>query len=141
MDLSFDFDKTSIMVELAVFGDEFDPEVMTKRLSIFPDRFWKKGDSIRNLKIVRKESSWMLSTGYVESLYLENQLKEIIARLYPKKDEFIALKKELNVDCKIFAVAIIRDNQTPSIYFDSSVIDFIHEIDAEIDIDLYTHTD
>jgi len=141
VDLSFGFDKTSIMVELVVFGDDFDPEDMTKKLSIVPDKLCRKGDSIKNLAIVCKESYWMLSTGDIESLYLENQLKEIIARLHPKKDEFIALKKELNVDCKIFAVVIIRDNQTPSIYFDSSVIDFIHEIDAEIDIDLYTHTD
>ncbi|SHL04119.1 protein of unknown function [Desulforamulus aeronauticus DSM 10349] len=60
-------DKTNIMVEFCILGDDFNPEEVTSKLLIEPREQYLKGSrSTRNIE--RKETCWSISTGYVETL-------------------------------------------------------------------------
>ena len=139
MALFSDLEKTTVMIEFTITGDEFNPEMITKELSLVPKRTWKKGDKVKNGEHLWKYSCWMLSTGYIESFGINVQLQKIIGVLSTKKKELIKIKKELDVDYKMTGVINIRNYETPAIILNSDVIAFMHEIGAEFDIDMYVN--
>ncbi|SFT02325.1 DUF4279 domain-containing protein [Marininema halotolerans] len=130
-------DKTTIMVEFAVMGDEFPPDEVTKALSIKPTSSWLKGEKIADKNITRKETSWAISTGYEESLDMNEQLQKIIVLFENKKADLRRVSKLYELDCKFFVVIKIVENYCPGIYIDCALVDFLREIKAEIDMDLY----
>jgi hypothetical protein len=147
----FEFDKTNVMAEFVITGDDFDPDVITKALSIIPSKAYRKGD-IWNLteefpgKIVekgpklRKWSMWELVTGYQESFDISDQLNELLNVLSPKRDLLVKLKKELEIDYSICIVVNIIDNCKPGMCLKKPIFEFQRYIDMEcIAFDLYIY--
>lgn len=60
-----------------------------------------------------------------------------IALILDKTLLLLDLKKDYDLFIKLSIVIEVYNNQSPSIYFDTPLISFIHSIGAEIDIDLY----
>lgn len=54
-------DKTMVMAEFNVLGDQFPLEAVTVYLDITPTESYRKGDIIRN-NLSRKETCWCVST-------------------------------------------------------------------------------
>lgn len=129
-------DKTSVMVEFSILGDDFNPEEITSRLSIKPTEQYLKGSKSRK-NFERKESCWCISTGYVETLYVSELLDMLIGKLIDKKDIIQKLKKEWNLECKFFVVINIENNVKPAVYIEKEVIEFANAVGAEFDFDLY----
>lgn len=129
-------DKTSVMVEFCILGDNFNPEEITLELSIEPTEQYLKG-SRNNRNIERKESCWSINTGYVETLYVSELLDILIDKLIDKKDIIQKLKKKWNIDCKFFVVINIENNVKPAVYLEKEVIEFANAVGAEFDFDLY----
>lgn len=129
---------TLINVELAIFGEIFNPEELTKQFNLEPTMTYKKGDFIRgNSLFIREETNWSIETGYEESLNAEEVVKKLISILEHKKNEIINMQSKHNLKCKLSVVVKIENNEVPSLCFDKHTIGFINSIGAEIDICLY----
>lgn len=90
-------DKTKVMAYFSAFGDNVPLEEVTNVLDIEPTETYIKGNVIKTFatKILRgKETSWTLSTGYQESLDINDQLDVILKSLKEKTKELIQLKKK-----------------------------------------------
>lgn len=133
--------KTQVRVYLSIFGDSFPLEDITEKLEIEPSNTYRKGDRIpnRSSKLLRKETSWDLDTGYQESFDVEEQLQQIIMPLRNKVSIIQEIKQTYSVVCKFFIVIIMEEGDTPSLYLDTDVINFASSIGAEFDIDLYAN--
>lgn len=129
-------DKTSVMVDFSIIGDDFSPQEITERLKIVPTEQYRKGE-LSKRSIERKESCWSKSTGYVETLYVSEVLTKLVAEILCAKKLLIDLKKELDLTYKFIIVIKIEQNQKPAIYLEKSIIEFANDIQAEIDFDLY----
>lgn len=78
---------TLINVELAIFGEIFNPEELTKQFNLEPTMTYKKGEFIRgNSLFIREETNWSIETGYEESLNAEEVVKKLISILEHKKN-------------------------------------------------------
>lgn len=133
-------DKTSVLVEFKIIGDEFEPEIITKVLQISPDKYWKKGERIKNRNSIRNFSCWSIKTGYEESIDINNQLVKIINKIKDKKNELVELKNKNKFDYKIEVVIKIENNEKPAMYLNSDIIGFVNDIKAELNFDLYIYS-
>ncbi|RRN71278.1 DUF4279 domain-containing protein [Peribacillus simplex] len=134
------------MAYFSVFGDEFPLEVVTDILGIEPTKTYKKGDiieKINNLNLVstkirrRKETDWILSTGYQESYDINNQLNTILKSLEGKTKELKQLKEKYSLEFLFMIVIQVENDEKPAMYLQKNIIDFASLIQAEIHFDLY----
>lgn len=131
-------ERTSIMLEFCIIGENFNPQVVTDKLSLNPTECYMKGEK-NSRNFIRQESSWSISTGYVETLYLSELLDMMLDKLSNKKEKIIDLKREYNLACKFFVVINIKENVKPAIYLDNRIIEFANLIGAEFDFDMYIY--
>lgn len=140
---------TQIELILRIFSKSFYPESLSKAIQITPTKAWNKGDEISLQKglyrkdgkiLLRKESAWQYSTGFIETLDFEdvsNKFEGIF------KHKILELKKYLS-DKKlevVFDIVVeIVDDQKPSIHFNKSFLNVINQLGAEVDIDMYLLT-
>lgn len=131
-------ERTNIMVEFSIIGDIFPENVVTEKLSLKPSGYYVKGEKIKNLTSQRrKETCWFLSSGYEESLDINEQLEKIIDMIKNKVSDLKELKEMFELEYKFFIVINIKQNQTPAVYLSSNFIKFAYDIEAEFDFDLY----
>ena len=131
---------TNVKVEFRVIGDDFEPEMITKKLAINPNYVWKVGDTINNKNFKRKYSCWSISTGYEESLDINEQLNKILLKIFDKKDVLKEIKELLAVEYRLDIIINIEGNEKPAIYLESETIEFANDIKAEFDFDLYINS-
>ena len=129
-------DKTSVMVDFSILGDDFDPDIITEMLAIVPSTKYKKGE-INKRNIAWKENCWSIDTGYIETIDLKNLIKEIIAKLNVRKTVLIDLKKKFEINYLFIVVMKIEQKEKPVIDFDNEIISFLNDINAEITFDYY----
>ncbi|CAM4274726.1 DUF4279 domain-containing protein [Saccharibacillus endophyticus] len=132
-------ERTNVKVEFSIFGEQFDPKILTQTLLITPTRTWFKGDPIRR-DLVRKETCWELSTDYEESLDINDQINKVKALIQDQKDKVVQLIKQNNLECKFEVVINIENNIKPAMYLNKDTIKFIYDLGAEIDFDLYLYS-
>ena len=131
-------EKTNVMVDFSIIGDDFTPDEITKKLLLKPDEYYMKGDKLKS-NFKRKECCWSINTGYVETLYVSELIEELIDKLSKKIDILVDLKKNYKVTFKFFIVINIVDNQKPAIYLDKGIIAFANILEAEFDFDIYVY--
>ena len=83
------------------------------------------------------QSSWQISTGYEESYNIDNQLKKIYEVLKDKVNILKEIKDEYSLTFIVGVVPQIENNETPGMSFEQYILDFVHNVGAIIDIDLY----
>ena len=123
-------------IYFGLFGDEFEPDVVTERLGLEPSRIMRKGDPIP------KHTSWQLLTekfvGEVVDVY--EIAKPLIERLEPKSEAIRALVDEFDLEAILQVVLwISRDENisTPAIGFDEKMVQFLSKVRGSIDVDTY----
>lgn len=133
---NFKMERTNVKVEFSIFGDQFDPNIITNTLLINPTRAWLKGDPIRR-DLVRKETCWGIATDYEESLDINDQIDKVKALIQDQKDQVVKLIEQNNLECKFEVVINIENNLKPAMYLNKDIIKFIYDLGAEIDFDPY----
>ena len=119
-----------------ITGD-FDPDIITIRLGLQPDRFWKIGDKRRN-GTEYDFASWAIGRCEEYDVLTENQMHKTIAPLLDKMDLLNRIREEFDVSFTLEIVpTIYADNTTPCLAPSLKVIDFCHATRTKIDIDLY----
>jgi hypothetical protein len=136
----FILESTNVMVTFNMYGDYLDPQVITDKLGIQPHEYWIKGEDIPGKSISRKKSCWRVSTGYQESLDINDQIDRIMEIFQGKSDKLNELMSALDLEILLSVVINIENNQKPAMYFNRQTIAFINQIKAEIDIDLYIYS-
>lgn len=130
-------EKTCIKTEFMIFSDDVNPIYITEKLGIRPTQSWAKGDDIKGKSLKRKDSLWLLSTDYQESLDINESLDSLVSVLKNKTRELKELKTIYPVDYTVEIVVKVRNKEAPAIYFEKGRIQFFSDIQAAIDIDLY----
>ena len=128
--------KNTCSTYFIVTGD-FDPDLVTERLGLQPDKFWKIGDKRRN-GTEYDFASWKIGLCEEYDVLTENQMHKTITPLIDKIDRLNEIRSEFNV---VFTLEIVTtvyaDNASPCLAPSLQVIDFCHATRTEIDIDLY----
>ncbi|NEZ45417.1 DUF4279 domain-containing protein [Paenibacillus alvei] len=132
-------DKSNVKVEFSIYGDKFDPNIITNTMQITPTRSWIKGEVIRE-GLIRKETCWELATEYEESLDIYEQINKIRNLIKNKRNQIVKVKDTYNLECKFDVVINIENNEIPAMYLDKEIIKFIYELGAEVDFDLYVYS-
>lgn len=136
-------EKTQVMAYFKLYADDFPLEMVTERLGIKPTESYKNGEIIKKISetdyLTRSSSSWILSTGYQDSLDVGEQLEQVIERIRDKAAIINELRREYDLECGFVIVSIMNNGYTPGFHLDTSVIAFANSIKADFDIDLYAH--
>ncbi|MDG5472041.1 DUF4279 domain-containing protein [Jeotgalibacillus sp. ET6] len=131
------------MVDFQLEAEDFSLEDVTARLSISPTLTYKKGDLIHHMEgsspRLQRSTRWHYGTEEEESIDVKVQLDRVLSMLHGKEDVINALKEELNAACTIGIVIYIEEGTTPGLHLDLPQLNFIHSIQAEVDVDLYAH--
>ncbi|MGE7602669.1 DUF4279 domain-containing protein [Peribacillus sp. NPDC097675] len=97
-------DKTRVKAYFSAYGEDFPLEIVTEVLGIKPTKTFNKGDIINHSNLAsttskrRKQTDWILSTGYQESYDINDQLNPILKSLEGKTEELNQLKKNYHVE-------------------------------------------
>ena len=115
----------------------FDPDLITERLGLVPEKYWKIGDKRRNGTLY-DFSSWEIGRCEQYDVLVENQMHTTIAPLLDKIDTLNEIKNKVDVDYTLEIVpTVYTSNSSPCLATSLKVIDFCHATRTEIDIDLY----
>lgn len=121
---------------------DFDPEEITSELGIDPTSQSKKGEKGKYAKEL-SFSSWIFSTGRVVSdeIDIYDLSEKLISKIEHKEGIIKELNLKRNYQAKLQVVVLLSSNKdvsTPAIGFSQKVIQFLNQVNALIDIDLYT---
>ncbi|MBQ6874452.1 MAG: DUF4279 domain-containing protein [Clostridia bacterium] len=115
----------------------FDPDLITERLGLVPEKYWKIGDS-RHDGTLYDFASWEIGLCEQYDVLVENQMHTTIAPLLNKIDILNEIKNEFDVDYILEIVpTVYTSNSSPCLAPSLKVIDFCHATRTKIDIDLY----
>lgn len=138
--------KPSIAIILSIFGDYFDIDELTKRLNIKPSESWYKNDKIERSTgkgklnpsvLLRKETSWKYSTGYIESFYLDEVSPIFIRQITPHTASIMEFLAQNDLRVKIDLVVNAYIDASPSLIFSPEFIDLAKQLNIGIEVDLY----
>jgi len=123
-------------VYFALYGDDFDPEVVTGLIGIQPTSARRKGTPIP------KHTSWKVSLGKVEGDVIDvyDLSSALVAKLRPHQEQIARVKRELSLDAVLQVVLWVTTDDTkptPAIGFEPEAIAFLSAVGASIDIDTY----
>ncbi|MGF3104573.1 DUF4279 domain-containing protein [Rossellomorea sp. DUT-2] len=131
--------KTEINVEYCLYGDDLNPNDITKHLELVPSLSYKKGDLVKENRIMtRLEGCWEIETGYAPSMDINDALSKLEDILTEKTDKIREIKRANKLESKLTIVIKIYDNEVPGMYFSPSTLSFIvNDLEAEMDICTY----
>jgi len=123
-------------VYFALYGNEFDPDAVTRLVGIEPTSIKLKKDPIC------KHTWWKYSLGKIEDDVIDiyDMSSALVARLQPYQDKIAQAKDTLRLNTVLSVVLWITCDEaksTPAIGFDEKVISFLSSVGASIDIDTY----
>lgn len=130
---------TQIKLVFAVFGDLLKPEALSNLVRIPPTEFWNKGDLVSSRKkgLVRKETCCEYSTGFIQTLFLEDVVKKFVELINPNLDLLTKYIYENNLETKVDVIVEIENGEKPSLSIDKNLMNFVLKTNGIIDIDLY----
>lgn len=132
---------TSANIVLRLMGDNFEPNFLTSELSIKPSKKWKKGEESKKFNTSKTYNCWMYETGYKQTDDINDLLKIIYSIFNKKRNKIKEITEKLKLDIALDIIIKMTEGDTPALYFEKNIIDFVHYLGAEIDIDLYIAQD
>jgi len=129
-----ELEKTQVMVEFYMVGDEFDVDIVSSLLQIKPTETRQKEDfPIKEFAKVE----WSISTNYQESKAISCQFERLLAQLSSKHEIINKIKSTYNLECGFNVVIKIINDEQPEMVLTRECINFASKINAEIGFDLY----
>jgi hypothetical protein len=109
-----------------------DPELkeVVKKINLI------KSDEPKKTK-PRRYSLWEIGTGIEESLDIDVQIKKVYEILKGKVEILNELRDKYALTFHLEIIPSIEDNKKPWMHFEDYIIDFLNDIKATMDIDLY----
>ena len=115
----------------------FNPDDVSERLGLTPEKSWKIGDLRRNG--TRYDfASWEIGRCAEYDVQVENQMRKTLASLWDKVSLLNQIREENDVHFVLEIVPTIYvDDINPCLAPPLDVIDFCHATRTEIDMDMY----
>lgn len=135
------YPQSKINIEFSIKGENINPVEITKIIGLSPNRFYSRGDQIKNKPMFRDHSLWEIETGFQLSFDINNQLKPMIDMLNDKKDIIKNLTIQYDVVISFIVVINFINQDKPAIYLSKEVISFLNEIGADIQFDYYFYNE
>ena len=128
--------KNSCYTYFRIVGD-FNPDDVSERLNLTPEKAWKIGDLRRNG--TRYDfASWEIGRCTEYDVQVENQMRKTLAFLWDKVSLLNQIREENDVHFVLEIVPTIYvDDINPCLAPPLDVIDFCHATRTEIDLDMY----
>jgi hypothetical protein len=133
---------TKIASHFILTGVGFDPDEITSLLGVQPTRTWRFDDPVPRTLLRRKHDAWFLSIGYERldeehTIDLMSQVRRIFDRLQPDTAKLIDICTRLKLQPVLSCVLYIEGNDRPAVHFDTDIVQWLAQLQAEIDVDLY----
>lgn len=121
-------------VYFGLFGDDFDPDSLS--IGVAPTKTARKGSPIP------KQSSWIFSGEKVQSELIDvyEMSSSLIDALKPRAHRIIEAMATHHLEAVLEVVLTITPDDsvsTPAVGFDSTVISFLNQVGASIDVGIY----
>ena len=128
--------RNSCYTYFRIVGD-FNPDDVSERLGLTPEKTWKIGDLRRNG--TRYDfASWEIGRCTEYDVQVENQMRKTLAFLWDKVSLLNQIREENDVHFVLEIVPTIYvDDINPCLAPPLDVIDFCHATRTEIDLDMY----
>ncbi len=128
----------AVELYLAITGEDFDPDILTNRLGVFPSSSHRKGDVLKYNKSATF-NGWYFSSGKIEEdrpdFYALSE--KLLEPLIEKSELILKLKQDLNLMITLQGVVYLSSTEgLPIIGFDPGVIRFLSTVEAGVDIDM-----
>jgi len=120
-------------------GNEYDLNEVTQLLNVSPSNSWNKGEKIRNSQKQREYTGWIYSTDIIETLDVNTAVKKIEELFMSKVGVICGLKRRYELDISIDVSIVIENEEPPAVYFENEFLQFISQIGARLDIDMYVN--
>jgi len=128
-----------IKCDFVVIGHGFDPVLLTQALAIPPTRTWREGEQVQRTLQRRKDDGWCLSHGPVESLDLQEVARPLLAMLRPLVRTLVPFVIDRALSASFsYTVAVGDGESVPAIHFNREMLDVVHQLHAEIDVNFVT---
>lgn len=114
-------------------NEDFDLETFNNYLSIQPTRFEKMFTRGK----VPACTIWEYSSGNLNNPNYFEELEKLVTKLSKHKSELLKLKSENTEIDFVLEVVIKLGDETPGLSFSKEIIQFVNDIDAIIDCDIY----
>jgi hypothetical protein len=126
-----------IKIEFIVFGDLLNPIEFSNLINISATNYWHKGDNISNNNIFRKETAWEYSTEFIQTYYLEDVSNLLYNKFETHMNDISNYVKSRKLETKINVITESAFGETPALFINKKLINFLYKIEGVIDIDLY----
>ena len=133
-----------IMIEFILIAEEFPVDEVSACIGIDSCKIDKKGDVIhmgqyKQLTRIETHTSILYSTGYIETIAVEEPIEIIYNMLLPREKQIVECIENYNLDAKFCVVINLTDN--PAIELSREFIDLASRLHAEIEFDSYVNYD
>lgn len=129
-------DKNSCYTYFRIAGT-FEPDEITARLGLRPDRQWRIGD-LRKNGTAYDFASWTFGRCDRYEIITAEQMLQTIAPLLAKTDILYRIKQEYDVSLTLEVVPTVHPGEsTPCLAPTVQIMQFCLESGTELDIDLY----
>ena len=130
-------EKTMVMAEFSVSGDNFKPTDVTRELKLVPTKCWEEGDITGISKLPKRHTYWEINMGYEESNDIDKQMQKLFNVLKEKTAALKRIKLEFKIEFTTCIVIKVENGEVPAMHIDPYFINFAHEIGAGIEFDFY----
>lgn len=129
---------TKICSELVIEGDSFDFNQVEQILQIKATESWKKGEMLRP-GLFRKQTSWSISTKFVNTLAVDESLNVLLDVVEHKADALNLIKSLYDVDIFILIVVEIYNHEKPDLSIRERATKFAGRCNMSICFDWYIY--
>ena len=123
---------TRIKLIFSIFGEN---KSFLNGSSLKP--FWEEGSIVINTNITPSELSWEYETKFIETQFLDEISDVFIQKIEKFEKDLVELVREYKLTTKIYFVIEVVDENKPSLFLNKNILNFITNLNGEIDIDLY----
>ncbi|VTR43297.1 Uncharacterised protein [Sphingobacterium thalpophilum] len=113
-------------------------DVITNDLGLSPSKIFVKGERISpKISKIRKRNAWIYGPSYGNTEDFETQLNKLLDVLEPRIPILKEYSKKYPCDFSLAYFCSALGYKPPLIHLGKRYHDFIREVDAEFDLDLY----
>lgn len=128
-------------VYLGLYGENFDPDEVSNFIGLKASSVKRKGERDSRVPLPQM-STWKYSLGKIESDFIDvyEMADDLVDHLRPFEAKIAEAIKKFGLSAELQIVLWIDQNESasmPAIGFERPVLDFVHAIEATIDIDTY----
>lgn len=117
-------------------GQNLEPEDITALVGVIPTNSWRTGDLIDpRLKKRRKYNAWIVESQLDKSAELDEHIKAVFEKLQPGWESLVKISPQFDT---FICGVIYAYSYIPAINFDKYIIQKAGELNAGIDVDLYS---